>query len=450
MRFAIVRSAAIVLLAGVAAACAHFLTKEVRPSVDEAAEQAEGNYSRQSDAYARELYEEGRDIFRYDTFGSEAMWGDKLELHKAILGEKQAGIGPGLTPKQALTLGLKVDVGKLPRILGNAIRQTAVSLENPETTVALLRADSVVGVKGVFEDGKLKSVGITCAICHSTVNNSFADGIGRRLDGWPNRDLDIGAIAALAPGLKVLADALGANEAEVRRVLKAWGPGRYDAEFNMDGKGFRPDGKTAATVLPAAFGLAGVNLHTYGGWGIVTHWNAYVANTQMYGQGTFYDPRLNDREKYPLAVKSGLWNKRSNPDLVTAKLPALHYYQLSLPAPKVEEKLFDKALAQRGESLFLGKARCAQCHVPPIYTEPGWNMHSAADIGIDDFQSSRAPDRMYRTTPLRGLSTRSKGGFYHDGRFATLADVVAHYDTTFTLRLSEREKRELAEFLKSL
>jgi hypothetical protein len=218
----------------------------------------------------------------------------------------------------------------------------------------------------------------------------------------------------------------------------------------MDGKGFRPDGKTAATVLPAAFGLAGVNLHTYGGWGSVTHWNAYVANTQMYGQGTFYDPRLNDRERFPLAVKTGLWNKRSNPDLVTAKLPALHYYQLSLPAPKVEEKLFDKALAQRGEALFLGKARCAQCHVPPIYTEPGWNMHPAAELGIDDFQSSRAPDRMYRTTPLRGLFTRAKGGFYHDGRFATLPDVVAHYDRVLALRLSEQEKRELAEFLKSL
>ncbi len=186
-------------------------------------------------------------------------------------------MGPGLTPKKALELGLKVDVGKLPKILSEAVQEGAVSLENPETTTALLRAHSVVGVKGIFDGEKLVSVGITCAICHSTVDDSFMEGIGSRLDGWPNRDLDVGAVVALAPTLKPFADLLGVSEEQVKKVLLSWGPGRYDAELNQDGKAFRPDGKTAATVLPAAFGMAGVNLHTYTGWGSVTHWNAYVA-----------------------------------------------------------------------------------------------------------------------------------------------------------------------------
>jgi hypothetical protein len=244
---------------------------------------------------------------------------------------------------------------------------------------------------------------------------------------------------------------LAVDNATLLKALKAWGPGKYDAELVHDGKAFRPDGKTAATVLPAAFGMAGVNLHTYTGWGSVTHWNAYVAKTQMQGKGTFYDPRLNDKERFPIAVRTGIWNSRDSVDLITPKLAALHFYQLSLPPPKPARDTYDKEAAERGKGIFNGKATCARCHVPPLYTEPGWPMHTAQEIGIDDFQASRSPDkRFYRTTPLRGLFARKKGGFYHDGRFAALDDVVAHYSGVFKLQLSEQERKDLIEFLKSL
>jgi hypothetical protein len=242
---------------------------------------------------------------------------------------------------------------------------------------------------------------------------------------------------------------LGIGEGELRHVLTAWGPGRYDAEFNQDRIGFRPDGKTAATLIPAAFGLAGVNLHTYTGWGSVPYWNAYVANTQMHGQGTFFDSRMNNSKQFPAAVASGDWNLRKG-DLITSKLAALHFYQLALPAPKPSEGSFDKAQAGLGEQIFNGKGRCASCHVPPLFTEPGWSMHTAREIGIDDFQANRSPDRRYRTTPLKGLFVRMKGGFYHDGRFADLAAVVEHYQSTLQLALSENEKAQLIEYLKSL
>jgi hypothetical protein len=440
---------ALAALAGLAACLAHPRSVRTDPAVE--AEQTRPDFDSRIDRHSDELLSEGREIFRYDSFGSEAFWGGKLRLHEAVLGEAQGGVGPGLTPKQALELGLKVDVGKLPKILVESIQAGAVSLENPETTVALLRAHAVVGVKGVFDgDDRLVSMGIQCSLCHSTVDDSFAKGIGSRLDGWPNRDLNVGAIVATAPNLQPFADLLQVDVATVKKVLTSWGPGRYDAELNQDGKAFRPDGKTAATLLPAAFGLAGVNLHTYTGWGSVTHWNAYVANTQMQGQGTFFDPRLNDAARFPVAARAGFGNLRHTPDLVTPKLAALHYYQLSIPAPEPPADSFDAAAAGRGEALFLGKAQCGTCHVPPIYTEPGWPMHSAEELGIDDFQAKRSPDGMYRTTPLRGLFTRAKGGFYHDGRFATLADVVAHYDRHRRLGLTAGEKADLEQFLKSL
>ncbi len=424
--------------------------KSVRTNPAIEAEQERAGYDVRVETHARKLFEDGREIFRTDSFGSEDFWGGKLRLHEAILGEKKGGVGPGLTPKKALELGLKVDVGKLPKILSEAVQEGAVSLENPETTLALLRAHSVVGVKGIFEGEDLVSIGLTCAFCHSTVDDSFAKGIGSRLDGWPNRDLNVGAIVALSPTLKPFADLLGVSEDQVRKVLLSWGPGKYDAELNQDGKAFRPDGKTAATVLPAAFGLAGVNLHTYTGWGSVTHWNAYVANTQMHGKGTFFDPRLNDQSQFPVAAKAGYGNIRNNPDLVTPKLAALHYYQLSIPAPEPPPDSFDKAAAARGKIVFEGKAQCSTCHVPPIFVEPGWPMHTAEELGIDDFQASRSPDKRYRTTPLGGLFVRTKGGFYHDGRFATLEAVVDHYDRHRRLQLTAEEKRDLIEFLKSL
>jgi hypothetical protein len=282
------------------------------------------------------------------------------------------------------------------------------------------------------------------------VDDSLTPGIGHRLDGWPNRDLNVGAILALAPDLRVLTSLLGVDAATVRKVLNSWGPGKYDAVLVQDGKAFRPDGKPAATLIPAAFGLAGVNLATYNGWGSVTHWNAYVANTQMHGKGTFFDPRLNEPGQFPVGAKADYGNVRNTPDLVTSKLAALHFYQLAIPAPKPPEGSFDKEAAARGEAVFGGRARCATCHVPPLFTEPGWPMHTAAEIGIDDFQASRSPDKRYRTTPLRGLWSHQKGGFYHDGRFATLRDVVEHYNSFLGLGLTQQEKRDLIEYLKSL
>jgi hypothetical protein len=293
-------------------------------------------------------------------------------------------------------------------------------------------------------------MGIQCALCHSTVDDSLAPGIGHRLDGWANRDLNVGAIVNLAPNLQPFVDLLGVDEATVRAVLNSWGPGKFDAELVLDGKAFQPDGRSAATLIPPAFGLAGVNLHTWTGWGSVTHWNAFVSNLEMHGQGTFYDPRLNDPDKFPIAVANGFYNVRNTPDLISGKLAALHFYQLALPAPNPPAGSFDPEAAERGQALFEGKARCAECHVPPLYTEPGWNMHPAEEIGIDDFQALRSPDEAYRTSPLKGLWTHTKGGFYHDGRFASLPDVINHYDGFFGLGLTEAEAGDLVEFLMSL
>jgi hypothetical protein len=282
------------------------------------------------------------------------------------------------------------------------------------------------------------------------VDNSFAPGIGHRLDGWPNRDLNVGAIINLAPDLSPFANALQVDEATVRTVLQSWGPGKFDAELLMDGQAFRPDGKSAATLLPAAFGLGGVNLHTYTGWGSVPYWNAFVANLEMQGSGRFFDPRLNDANTFPVAARLGFANIKADNDLITSKLAALQFYQLALPVPKPPRGSFNAAAAARGKSLFEGKANCATCHVPPLYTEPGWNQHTPAEIGIDDFQANRSPDKRYRTTPLGGLFARAKGGFYHDGRFPTLLDVVNSYNTRFNLELTPQESQDLVEYLKSL
>ena len=402
-------------------------------------------------SHALRMIEEGRQTFRFDTFGDEAFWGDTLKLHQAIAGGKSGGVGDGVSPKTALAVGLKVDMDALPKELVESLKAGKVNLDDPATTLALLKLNSVVGVKGVFDPkGTLASIGITCAFCHSTVDDAFIPGIGHRRDGWPNRDLNVGVIASLAPNLEPVAKRLHTDVATVKKVFASWGPGKYDAEVLEDGKAFRPDGKAAATLLPPAFGLAGVNLHTYGGWGSVTHWNAYVANTQMHGRGTLYDPRMNDPQKYPLAVENKDWNMRSTPDLITSKLAALHFYQLSLPAPTPPPGSFDKTAAGRGEALFRSKADCSRCHVPPLFTEPGYNMHKPGEIGIDDFQALRSPDGMYRTTPLRGLWAHQKGGFYHDGRFAALGDVVDHYDAFLGLKLTAAEKADLVEYLKSL
>ena len=399
----------------------------------------------------RRMLKEGRQTFRFDTFGDEEFWGDTLKLHQAIEGARFGGVGSGVSPRTALAVGLKVDSDALPDSLIRRLKRGEVNLDDPAVTLALLKLNAVVGVKGDFnQDGSLQSMGISCALCHSTVDNALAPGIGHRLDGWANRDLNVGAIVALAPNLQPVADLLGVNESTVRTVLHSWGPGKFDAELFLDGKAFRPDGKSAATLIPPAFGLAGVNLHTWTGWGSVTYWNAFVANLEMHGKGNFYDPRLNDPVKFPVAARAGFANVRNVPDLITPKLPALHFYQLAIPAPKPPEDSFEREAASRGAAIFTGQARCSVCHVPPLFTEPGWNMHTGDEIGIDDFQAKRSPDERYRTSPLKGLWTHQKGGFYHDGRFATLRDVVEHYNTRLGLGLSEQQKGDLIEYLKSL
>jgi hypothetical protein len=395
----------------------------------------------------------GRQTFRFDTFGDEAFWGDALKLHQAIEGSAKGGVGPGVSPKTALAVGLKVDAEAVPADVAAGIKAGTVNLDDPATTLALLKLNAVVGITGFFAaDGSLKSMGIQCALCHSTVDDSFLPGIGKRLDGWANRDLNVGAIVALAPDLSPFTQLLQVDDATVRKVLNAWGPGKFDAELALDGKGFRPDGKTAATLLPPAFGMAGIGLHTWTGWGSVTHWNAFVANLEMHGKGNFFDPRLNDATKFPVAARAGLARVVIDPDQdrITSKLGDLHFYQLAIKAPPPPAGSFDAAAAERGDKLFEGKARCSTCHVEPTYSEPGWPMHTPAEIGIDDFQANRAPDGRYRTTPLKGLWTHMKGGFYHDGRFATLGDVVDHYDSFFGLGLSASEKSDLVEYVKSL
>ncbi len=400
---------------------------------------------------AAQQVREGRETFRYATFGDEKFWGDGIGLHRALAGSANGGVGPGVSPKTALAVGLKVDVDALPRALQRSLARGKVDLDDPATTLALLKLDAVVGVTGIFDNGgKLTSMGIQCSLCHSTVDDSFAPGIGRRLDGWANRDLNVGAIVALAPHLEPVAAVLGTDVATVRTVLNSWGPGKFDAELFLDGKAFRPDGKSAATLIPPAFGLAGVNLHTWTGWGSVPYWNALVANLEMHGQGTFFDPRLDDAGRFPIAARNGFGHVKAEEDLVTPLLPALHVYQLALKVPQAPRGSYNRSAAARGESVFNEKGKCGTCHVPPLYTEPGWNMHTGEEIGIDDFQANRAPDGRYRTAPLRGLWTHAKGGFYHDGRFPTLAAVVDHYDSHLALGLSAGEKADLVEFLKSL
>jgi hypothetical protein len=407
----------------------------------------------------QQMMDDGRHTFRFDTFGDEAFWSDGLGLDRAISGAKHGGVGDGVSPKAALALGLKVDMDALPPSVVEAVKAGKVDMNDPATTLTLIKLNAVLGVVGTFNGDRMTKVGLTCAVCHSTVDDAFAPGIGHRLDGWGNRDLNPGAIIAATPNVKLLADELHVDVATAKKVLNSWGPGRFDAELDKDGKALRPDGKQAGTIIPNAFGLAGVNNHTWtGGWGDVTYWNAYVANTELHGKGVFYDRRLSNAAKYPVSARTGAWQMRNSPDLITSKLGALQVYQLAIPAPPPPAGSFDAGAATRGERLFAGKATCATCHVPPLFTEPGWNTHTASEIGIDDFQSRRSPDNSYRTAPLKGLWTYDKAnghgaagpGYYHDGRFKTLGDVVAHYDSHLRLRLSAEEQRDLVEYLKSL
>jgi len=431
---------------------------------------------------ALQLVTVGRGIFRFDTFGDQAFWGDTLKLHQAIEGAGLGGVGAGVSPKTALTVGLKVDVDALPRDLFEQLQHGSVNLNDPAVTVALLKLNAVVGVTGIFDSsGALKSMGIQCALCHSTVDNSMpalcagviqpnpgTGCIGHRLDGWPNRDLNVGAIIALAPDLDAITSLLNTTAANVKSVLNSWGPGKFDAELFLDGKASNPlqvtDGITTgtnvpgATLIPPAFGLGGVNLHTWTGWGSVTHWNAFVAILEMHGRGRFWDPRLNDAVQFPIAAAHGFGDLRlpngqyirPDDDQVTSKLQALQFYQLAIPSPQSPAGSFDAAAAIRGDELFSGKAKCNNCHVEPLWSDSGWNLHTPAEVCIDSFQADRAPDHRYRTSPIGDLFTHSKGGFYHDGRFPALINVVDHYNTCLSLGLTSAEKSDLIQYLLSL
>jgi len=397
----------------------------------------------------KSLVEQGKEIFRFDAFGDEDFWSGLLHIDKAISGVNNGGFGPGVSPATALAVGLKVDLDALPATVREGIISGSINLNDPATTLALLKLNAVVGVKGNFDqEEKLQSIGITCAVCHSTVDNSFATGIGKRLDGWPNRDLDVGGIISLTDNALPIANLLHVSEPTLRNVLDLWGPGKFSAILFMDGKAFRPDGKVAANLIPAAFGLKNVALTTYTGWGDISYWNAFVANLEMHGKGNFSDPRLNDPVKYPIAVENGFYNVTNNPDLITSKLPALREYQHSIDAPKPPAGSYNIPAAGRGKAIFLTKAKCASCHALPTLTDNV--LHTAAEMGIDDFDAMRSPTGKYRTTPLGGLFTRTKGGFFHDGRFATLSDVINHYNNHFSLNLTASEKQDLEQYLRSL
>ncbi|MBK5282255.1 MAG: c-type cytochrome [Nitrospiraceae bacterium] len=347
----------------------------------------------------------GQRIFRFDTFGDEQLWTDTLRLNEVV--EKD------VDPTTALTVGLKVDADALPPGI-----LKKVDLKSPATTVALLKMNAIVGIQATVDSNNhITRLGVTCALCHSTVDNSVMPGIGRRKDGWPNRDLNVGAIIALSPALP----------ADKKAVYESWGPGKYDPRFNLDGK-------NTPLVLPPAYGLAQVKNETYTAEGPISYWNAYVAVTQMGGHGNFSDPRLGIDVKH-------------SPDMVTSKLPALRAYQHSLPVPPPPSGSFDAAAAERGNALF-GQT-CLACHVGATGTDnSSGKLHAPAETGVDGTYAARTANKAYRTTPLRGLWQHPP--YFHDGSAATLADVVAHYNRVRTLGLTVDQQRDLVEYLKSL
>ena len=356
---------------------------------------------------------EGQQIFRFDTFGDEQFWTDTLHLERVV---QQA-----VDPTTALTVGLKVDMDALPAAVVQGIQNGSVDLKSPATTVTLLKLNAVVGVKGTVAsmNGKdtLTRIGITCALCHSTVDDAFAKGIGHRKDGWPNHDLNVGAIIALSPAVT----------AAQKAVYNSWGPGMYDPRYNFDGQ-------STPLVIPPAYGLAAVKNETYTSEGPISYWNSYVAVTQMHGRGTFVDPRLNIR-----IVQV--------PDLVTPKLSALRAYQHSIGAPPAPAGSFDAVAAERGRSVF--NASCVRCHAGVTLTDNNSGvLHSPSEVGQDGRYAMRTATKAYRTTPLRALWQHAP--YFHDGSAKTLGDVVDHYNRVRALSLSESQKRDLVEYLKSL
>ena len=379
-----------------------------------------------SDDEGEPKHRDGQAIFRYDTFGDEQLWTDVLRMHEVIA---------RVPPTTALAAGLKVDVEALPQETIAALQAGQVDLTNPAVTVELLRLNAVVGVQGKVNDlGQLTSIGITCALCHSSVDNSFAPGIGRRLDGWANIDLNVGAIVALSPAL----------DAATKAEFNAWGPGKYDPRHHaFDGTNLLSlNSPSLPIVLPPIYGLKGVGFETFSADGPISYWNAYVGIGQMGGQGTFHDPRI------------GLFITQT-PDLVTPKLPALLDYQLSLRTPEPPKDSFNRQAANRGRQLFRNEAGCATCHQGPHFTDvlsgPTRTvpfLHDPAEVGIDPAYALRTATGKYRTTPLRGLWQHPP--YFHDGSAPDLLAVVNHYDRLFGLNLTAAQKVDLVEFLKSL
>jgi mono/diheme cytochrome c family protein len=363
---------------------------------------------------------QGQQIFRFDTFGDETFWTDTLRMHEVI--------AKAVDPTTALAVGLKVDAQALPPAVVEGIKNGSISLKSPATTVALLKLNAVVGIKGTVEniDGKdtLTRVGVTCALCHSTVDNSFAPGIGKRLDGWPNRDLNPGAIIALSPALP----------AATKAIYSSWGKGKYDPRFNQDGK-------NGPQVIPPAYGLKGIHRITSTGDGEnLAYWNRYVGVTQMGGHGSFTEAR------------TGVKVTNGTDDQVSGKLAALQAYQLSLPAPVAPAGSFDAASAARGEALFNGIGNCASCHSGAQFTDANLRLHSPAEAvteasGVPSY-ASRSATKQYRTAPLRGLWQHAP--YFHNGSAATLKDVVGSYNARQRLGLNGDQVRDLAEYLKSL
>jgi mono/diheme cytochrome c family protein len=355
----------------------------------------------------------GQQIFRFETFGDEQFWTDTARIHEVIQ--------KSVSPATALSVGLKVDAEAIPAEVAAAIKAGKVDLNDPATTVTLLKLNAVVGVKGTVTtvNGKdaLTRVGITCALCHSTVDNSFSKGIGRRMDGWPNEDLNVGAIIALSQAITPAQKA----------VYNSWGPGKYDPRYNFDGK-------STPLVLPPAYGLAAVKNEVFTAEGPISYWNAYVAVTQMHGHGNFSDPRL------------GI-DLRQSPDMVSSKLPALRAYQHSISAPPPPAGSFDPAAATRGQVVF--NQSCATCHVGGNGTDNNSGvLHAASETGMSEAYALRTANKKYRTTPLRGLWQHPP--YFHDGSAATLADVVTHYNKARQLNLSAAQQQDLVQYLKSL
>jgi cytochrome c553 len=370
-------------------------------------------------------FTDGKSIFRFDTYGDEQKWTDTLQMQKVI---------KDVSPRTALSVGLKVDSDALPAAVVNAIKAGQVNLDDPAVTVELLKLNAVVGVIGhvAGANNNLATIGITCALCHSTVDDSVAPGIGKRLDGWPNRTLNVGAIIALSP---VVLD---------KAPFQSWGPGKFDPRFQIfNGKTLESlFSTTVPVVLAPAFGLKGVGFETYTGDGVISYWNSYVGVTQMGGHGSFSDPRIG------VSVKQ-------TPDLVTPKLPALLQYQLGLQTPPPPKGSFNAAAAQRGQALFNGAAGCARCHKPPLFTDvlsgPDPNvpfLHSPSEVGTDPAYANRTATKLYRTTPLRALWQHPP--YFHDGSALDLLAVVNHYNTQFHLNLTANQKADLIEYLKTL